>query len=111
MGSDWEGPKLLGGVQLLSQTGKDREREAEVITWMRPPRGWVKVNVDAAVLKGEGTGLGMVMRDENGAFQRAAVRRERRCWPPEIAEIKAVEFDLKQLERSGGRQAVVEMDC
>ncbi|CAL1395939.1 unnamed protein product [Linum trigynum] len=87
------------------------EREPDLVTWRRPPPGWVKVNVDAAVLKGEGTGMGMIIRDSEGVFLRAAVRRERKCWPPEIAEIKAVEFGLKHLEMSGHRQAVVETDC
>ncbi|CAL1354218.1 unnamed protein product [Linum trigynum] len=62
-------------------------------------------------MKGEGTGFGMVMRDENGAFLRAATRWEKDCWPPEIAEMKAVEFGLRQLEMSGHGRAIVEMDC
>ncbi|CAL1376558.1 unnamed protein product [Linum trigynum] len=79
---------------------EERMRVAEAITWKRPPIGWVNVNVDAAVIAGQGTGFGMVLRDEKGGFLRAAVRRERRCWPPEIAEMKVVEFGLKQLEMS-----------
>ncbi|CAL1411208.1 unnamed protein product [Linum trigynum] len=90
---------------------EEQVKETEAVTWKRPPTGWVKANVDAAVIEGQGTGLGMVLRDENGGFLRAAVRRERRCWPPEIAEMKAVEFGLKQLEMGGFRRAVVEMDC
>ncbi|CAL1359181.1 unnamed protein product [Linum trigynum] len=39
------------------------EKVEEIRTWKRPPPGWVKFNMDAAVLKEGGTGLGVVARD------------------------------------------------
>ncbi|CAL1374801.1 unnamed protein product [Linum trigynum] len=86
---------------------RDRERP----TRESPPPGWVKVNVDAAVFKDEGTRFGVVARDENGHFVMAAVCRERVQWSPKLAEIKAIDFGLKQLERYGFPTAIVETDC
>ncbi|CAL1375482.1 unnamed protein product [Linum trigynum] len=40
---------------------EEHMRGAEAITWKRPPIGWVKVNVDATVIAGQGTRFGMVL--------------------------------------------------
>jgi len=34
--------------------------------WHPPSPGWIKINIDAAIIKGMGTGLGWVARDCEG---------------------------------------------
>lgn len=39
--------------------------------WIKPPAGWIKINVDTACNQRAGTvGLGCVIRDEYGSFHR-----------------------------------------
>ncbi|CAL1407620.1 unnamed protein product [Linum trigynum] len=93
-----------------SHHSKEQEtKSSKKCTWEKPLEGWVMVNMDAAVMAGEGTGL--VVRDENGKFLLAAVRWERKQWPPEIAELRAMDFGLQMVERQGFLPAVVESDC
>ncbi|CAL1388734.1 unnamed protein product [Linum trigynum] len=84
-------------------------KEKEPRTWIRPPEGWMKVNVDAAVLEG-GIRMGAVARDSHGKFVMAPVGRERRPWPPKLAELRAIEFGLQMVEENFGA-VVVESDC
>ncbi|CAL1360960.1 unnamed protein product [Linum trigynum] len=51
-----------------------------------------------------GTGLGVVARDWNGNFVMTAVRRERRSWTPELAELRAIEFGLEMAREEGYRR-------
>ncbi|CAL1377049.1 unnamed protein product [Linum trigynum] len=60
---------------------------------------------------GEGTGLGLVVRDETGKFLLAAVRRERNQWQPELAELRGLEFGLQMVEMHCFSLAIVESDC
>ena len=48
--------------------------------WLPPPLGWVKINIDAAVLGKVGIGLGCVTRDSRGKIIAAGVRRLNVCW-------------------------------
>uniref|UniRef100_A0A7C9EA03 RNase H type-1 domain-containing protein n=1 Tax=Opuntia streptacantha TaxID=393608 RepID=A0A7C9EA03_OPUST len=41
--------------------------------WQPPPSGWIKINTDAAIIKGVGTGLGWVARDCEGKVLVAGV--------------------------------------
>ncbi|CAL1379035.1 unnamed protein product [Linum trigynum] len=88
-----------------------RSEEEKTHNWEPPPVGWIKMNVDAAVLKGKGTGFGAVARNENGNFVVMVVRREWNQWSPELAELKAIEFGIRMAGRSGINQMVVETDC
>ncbi|CAL1394093.1 unnamed protein product [Linum trigynum] len=85
--------------------------EERSYTWKKPPEGWLKMNIDAAVMAGQGTGYGAVVRDERGNFRYAAIRRERAQWSPEIAEIRAIQFGLRLKEMYDLQQIVVETDC
>ncbi|CAL1357172.1 unnamed protein product [Linum trigynum] len=70
-----------------------------------------KANVDASVLKNGGTGVGMVVRDKEGKFVMAAVRRTRVTWQPEIAEAEALLWGLKLIQQHQLYPAMMEMDC
>ncbi|CAL1384392.1 unnamed protein product [Linum trigynum] len=87
------------------------ERGEDNDTWETPMEGWVKLNVDAAVLAENGTGLGVVARDASGRFLLAAVRRERTQWPPELAELRAIAFGVELAEEHNLQMVEVESDC
>ncbi|CAL1358763.1 unnamed protein product [Linum trigynum] len=80
-------------------------------TWEKPPAGWVKMNVDAAVLEEGGIGLRAVAREADGGFLFAAVRRERIRWEPEFSELRAIIFGLQMAGEQQLRPTVVESDC
>ncbi|CAL1371407.1 unnamed protein product [Linum trigynum] len=69
------------------------------------------MNVDATMMKGEGTGFGVAVRDENEDFLLDAVHRERTICPPELAEIKTIAFGLQQAEMHDFHSVIAETDC
>lgn len=44
-----------------SQPMKSKSKNRPAVVWTRPRGGWWKVNVDAAVKQGVGTGIGVVV--------------------------------------------------
>ena len=62
--------------------------------WVPPPSGWVKLNCDAAILDGVGTGIGWVARDDQGHIVEAAVQGCKVMKPPDIAEAEAALWAL-----------------
>lgn len=80
-------------VNLLSDWSRAREIEhtrrhqmQEESRWSKPPVGWVKVNVDAAVFSDNTIGFGSVIRNEEGQFLRARSGRIAGCWKRREAE-------------------------
>lgn len=59
----------------IVQEAKGKYQSSNIIQkkkWSRPPVGWVKINIDAACSTGRNAvGIGCVVRDEHGVFQRA----------------------------------------
>jgi len=78
--------------------------------WVPPPSGWVKLNCDAAILDGVGTGIGWVARDDQGHIIEAAVWRCNAMKPPDIAEAEAARWALQQAVNRRWRQVVIESD-
>ncbi|CAL1356020.1 unnamed protein product [Linum trigynum] len=62
--------------------------------WEKPRADSFKVNVDAAILKEEGTGFGLVGRDGAMIFIMTATHQTRTAWSPELAEAKAIFWAL-----------------
>ncbi|CAL1370215.1 unnamed protein product [Linum trigynum] len=56
-------------------------------------------------------GLGVVVRDRNGSFCFARVRRLRIQWTPELAEIQAIKFGLEVALEEGFVSGEIESDC
>ncbi|XP_021769835.1 uncharacterized protein LOC110734081 [Chenopodium quinoa] len=74
------------------------------------PPDFIKINCDAS-LRDEGwVGVGAVARNDRGEVLFAGTRRSRGCWPPEIAEGKAILFGLKLARRYGLKHVIVESD-
>lgn len=60
---------MRGGGGRGKQVGVVRRRRTqprEGAVWTPPRRGEVKVNVDGAVFRGVGVGMGVVIRDNDG---------------------------------------------
>ncbi|XP_074271735.1 uncharacterized protein LOC141595669 [Silene latifolia] len=103
-----------GGGALLGRKGCGRRREESEKggkAWNAPPEGFVKINVDAGVKEGDGTGLGVVCRDERGRVQWGMSEVRDQVLDPHVAEALAVYEGLQEARRRGLQHIVVESDC
>lgn len=82
-----------------------------VSSWQPPPQSYVKVNVDAHVMHGNGVSMGMIIRDEHGSIKAAGVKRIASNWAPELAEAGAARFGLDVARRLGFDRVVLECDA
>ncbi|KAL8107899.1 hypothetical protein AgCh_024343 [Apium graveolens] len=63
--TDWRKAQMEGNKYTPVVSSSSRK-------WRKPQAGWVKINVDAATFTGtHSTGIGRVIRDDNGEFLRA----------------------------------------
>ncbi|CAL1374557.1 unnamed protein product [Linum trigynum] len=92
----------------LIPAGGERKKSTQ---WKSPPAGSFKINVDAAIFEGNGSGFGVVIRDANGECCLAGVKRTRRQWLPEFAEAAAISFGLEVAKRYNFLPGLVETDC
>ncbi|KAL4354845.1 hypothetical protein GQ457_06G011460 [Hibiscus cannabinus] len=82
----------------------------EEVCWLRPPIGWIKVNVDAAVSTVEGlVGIGAVFRDDGGSWLFGFARFVGRCTVL-VAELWAIHDGLAQAWGCGHRCVELESD-
>lgn len=80
--------------------------------WSKPPSGWVKVNIDAASFEELNcTGVGAVIRDEQGEFVRARSRRIEVLLHPREAEALSLKEALSWVKELGFRDCVFETDA
>ncbi|CAL1413281.1 unnamed protein product [Linum trigynum] len=80
-------------------------------SWIPPPRGAFKLNTDAGVFPQGGVGLGCVIRNEEGAFVGASLKKERGTCRVIEAEAKAIFMGLVEANRRAISPLVVESDC
>lgn len=78
--------------------------------WLKPPRGWWKINVDATIKTGEGIGLGMVIRDHMGAVIVVRCIWVSKVNSIEVAEGLACQEGLLLAREFGGTKMIVETD-
>ncbi|XP_074289594.1 uncharacterized protein LOC141614747 [Silene latifolia] len=79
--------------------------------WVRPDKGMVKINIDAGVIEGVGTGWGVVCRDENGEVMWGYTEQGLGEMEPSEAEAEAILSGVKEALKRGCKRAVVESDC
>ncbi|XP_074290445.1 uncharacterized protein LOC141617160 [Silene latifolia] len=79
--------------------------------WLKPEVGWMKLNVDAGVKEGWGTGLGVVSRDSEGMVLWGMTEFRCGTMEPRMAEAEAVLAGLKEAQARGSRRLVIESDC
>ncbi|KAK8548028.1 hypothetical protein V6N12_060955 [Hibiscus sabdariffa] len=100
---------LHGIVALLLFVGYYGKED--VLYWSRPPRGWIKANVDASVHSGDGhAAIGGVLRDENGCWI-LGFRRSIGCCSVLVAELWAVQDMLARAWSLDIRRLVLETNC
>ncbi|XP_074271509.1 uncharacterized protein LOC141595440 [Silene latifolia] len=83
----------------------------DVRGWARPREGVVKINLDAGVMEGVGTGLGLICRNASGSIEWCVTIQKEVEMVPELAEAWAVLEGLKEARRSGYTKVEVESDC
>ena len=80
--------------------------------WNPPQRGYFKVNVDAATnSEKQISGLGAVIRDENGNVIAAAIKVSRFYGEAAYAEAEAIDWGLQIANRASLSSLVVESDA
>lgn len=97
------GKQLRGGEQRVVNRREDA-------VWLPPRQGVIKVNVDGAVFKGVGIGLGVVIRDSVGDVLRSACQQAKQGWEVDVIEAKAIALGLRLASQCYEREVEVECD-
>lgn len=80
--------------------------------WQAPVVGWVKANIDGAVDRSNAcSGVGIVMRDHNGLFQRAKCIRYPVPYDPYTIELTACRDAMVLAREHNVQQLILETDC
>ncbi|XP_056692194.1 uncharacterized protein [Spinacia oleracea] len=80
-------------------------------SWVPPPSGIVKVNIDAHIMEGEYVGLGVVIRDMAGVVLVAATRRIKVGWNACTSEAAAARYGMQVARRCGYNSIWLESDA
>lgn len=78
--------------------------------WKAPPRGFYKLNVDAAIRRNLGTGLGAIIRNDLGETMAAATWLIEEFEDPALAEAVGIRWALKWSLDIGFDRVLVETD-
>ncbi|XP_074306450.1 uncharacterized protein LOC141641697 [Silene latifolia] len=97
------------GTPVKGGPGMDHGMTVE--RWERPREGWCKVNVDAGILCGQGSGMGVVCRDAGGCVKWSVALQQLTEREPKILEAEAVLLGLSEARRHGIARVVIESDC
>jgi len=79
--------------------------------WQRPPPEWIKINTDAAIIKGVGTRLGWVARDCERKVLVAGVQRRRSKKSLEPAKGVALRWALGYASLNTWEWVIIESDA
>ncbi|XP_015386620.1 uncharacterized protein LOC107177390 [Citrus sinensis] len=81
-------------------------------SWKPPPKGWLKMNVDAAVKSQEQyVGLGSAIRNHKGEFVAAVVKKSSFYGNVASAEVEAVDWGLEIAANAACIPLILESDC
>ncbi|KAK6160802.1 hypothetical protein DH2020_004183 [Rehmannia glutinosa] len=78
--------------------------------WTRPSADFLKLNVDASIVQGTGTGIGVVFRDSDGQIITSLTRFYPDEMVVEVAEVIACRDGVSLAKRMGIKKLVLEMD-
>ncbi|XP_074301180.1 uncharacterized protein LOC141632539 [Silene latifolia] len=79
--------------------------------WRPPREGFGKINVDAGVKEGCGTGLGIICRDEQGGVLWGWAERRWEVMEPRVAEAEAIFLGIQKAKALGYSAVIMESDC
>jgi ribonuclease HI len=105
------------GKQVVSYSGRYlreplQQEKVEVKQWVRPPRGRLKLNVDGSyVMQTREGGVGMILRDEEGAVVFAACRYMPSCTSALEAELAACDEGMRLALCWANKPFDLETDC
>ncbi|XP_057444718.1 uncharacterized protein LOC130736960 [Lotus japonicus] len=101
----------LDDFQGLGSAGLNIAQVDRQDVWQPPPRGSVKVNVDASFKHGEVVGTGMVVREADGGLLLCASGKMVGALSAAMAETMALRWALGLVLEMGNQWIVVETDC
>ncbi|KAK6164642.1 hypothetical protein DH2020_001506 [Rehmannia glutinosa] len=78
--------------------------------WTPPPLGSIKINCDASIIKGTGTGVGAVIRDHRGEVIKTIYKLMSTEYEVDIAEAIACREGLTLAKHLGLKSVVLETD-
>ncbi|PKU76469.1 hypothetical protein MA16_Dca001072 [Dendrobium catenatum] len=87
---------FLSSNPLIASWGANLSREFQTV-WHSPPLGWIKINVDAALLPSYNAGIGGCIRDDKGRLL-IAFGKKRMHWDIANLELDAVMSVRKYLQ-------------
>jgi ribonuclease HI len=99
------------GQGLVKKKEPEEARNHVLKRWSRPGLGHAKLNTDGAFKPGEGAGIGMVLRDHDGAAIFTACRALEQCNDATEAELIAIEEGLKLALLWSSVRFTAETDC
>ncbi|XP_074347622.1 uncharacterized protein LOC141686487 [Apium graveolens] len=80
-------------------------------TWSKPPEGWIKINIDVACYTGrDNIGVGCVVRDDRGVFQRARSNQIGGLRKPREAEALSMREALSWVKGRRASKYIFETD-
>lgn len=89
-----------------------QDNPKQMSCWKPHPEGWFKLNVDAAIKsKDQCVGLGIAIRNHNGEFVVAAVKKSKFYGSVASAEAEAANGGLEITENAACFPLIVESDC
>lgn len=100
-------------LNFMKNTNRTTRKEAlvhSISTWRRPQSGWFKVNWDAAIRPNK-VGIGVVVRNEEGAVIALSSLTIRATLPPSLAEAFAARLGAKLCVRIGLAKVIMEGDA
>ncbi|XP_074318257.1 uncharacterized protein LOC141655057 [Silene latifolia] len=100
-----------GGSYVRGKGGGRMEAQGGSEGWQSAPSGYVKLNVDAGVVEGEGSDTGVVCRGGDGSVLWGIAIGRKQQWEPVIAEAVAMLDGLQEALARGHRHVVIESDC
>ncbi|XP_019189723.1 PREDICTED: uncharacterized protein LOC109184133 isoform X1 [Ipomoea nil] len=103
---------LFDWQNVNSSTPQAGNSSAEVVKWLKPPDGWYKLNVDAALDNNNSKmGFGFVLRDSNGLFKATGMIPWQGLHGPDEAEAIGIREALKWLKLQSLDRICIESDC
>lgn len=81
------------------------------VVWCCPSYNVLKINVDAAIFKEVGIGMGIVIRDHGGHIFHMACQKVKHLWETNVTEGKAIVLGMKMATQCYAWDIIIESNC